>query len=119
MDDEEEAVRNITSQLLTHLGYEVELAGNGEEAITRFGQAESAGRPFSQVNARPDHPRRHGRFQNLQKLREINPEVRANHRQRIFERSIVEFFDEHGFNASLTKPFTIKQHQTALANSGA
>ncbi|OPY13551.1 MAG: Blue-light-activated protein [Syntrophus sp. PtaB.Bin075] len=117
--DDEEAVRNITSQLLTHLGYEVELAGNGEEAITRFGQAESAGRPFSQVMLDLTIRGGMGGFKTLQKLREINPEVRAIIVSGYTNDPIVEFFDEHGFNASLTKPFTIKQLQTALANSGA
>jgi CheY-like chemotaxis protein len=60
-----------------------------------------------------------GGFKTLQKLREINPEVRAVIVSGYTNDPIVEFFDEHGFNASLTKPFTIKQLQTALANSGA
>jgi CheY-like chemotaxis protein len=117
--DDEETVREITGQILTHLGYEVELASNGDEAIARFMKAESEGRPFSQVLLDLTIRGGMGGFKTLQKLREINPEVRAVIVSGYTNDPVVEFFNMHGFNASLTKPFTIKQLKTALANSKA
>jgi CheY-like chemotaxis protein len=117
--DDEETVREITGQILTHLGYEVELASNGDEAVSLFTQAESEGRPFSQVLLDLTIRGGMGGFKTLQKLREINPSVRAVIVSGYTNDPVVEFFNMHGFNASLTKPFTIKQLQMALANSEA
>jgi len=115
--DDEESVREITGQILTHLGYVVELAANGEEAVALFSQAESTERHFSHVMLDLTIRGGMGGFKTLQKLREIDPEVRAIIVSGYTNDPVVEFFDTHGFNASLTKPFTIKQLQTALANS--
>ncbi len=115
--DDEETVREITGQILNHLGYEVEMVADGEEAVSRFSEAETSGRPFSQVMLDLTIRGGMGGFKTLQKIREINPKVRAVIISGYTNDPVVEFFDTHGFDASLTKPFTIKQLQEALAVS--
>ena len=47
--DDEEIVREAVGEMLTHLGYEVDSAGDGAEATELFAQARDSGRPFDVV----------------------------------------------------------------------
>jgi hypothetical protein len=47
--DDEEAVRTIAVEMLSHIGYEVESARDGAEAIAQFIEARKSGRPFDIV----------------------------------------------------------------------
>jgi hypothetical protein len=47
--DDEETVRMVTGKMLRHLGYEVEFAKDGEEAIRLYESAKKSGRPFDAV----------------------------------------------------------------------
>jgi CheY-like chemotaxis protein len=45
--DDEEMVRNVLGVMLERLGYEVQNASNGEEAIKIYITAQQEGRPFT------------------------------------------------------------------------
>ena len=47
--DDEEVVRDVSYALLTHLGYEVEVAVDGVEAIELYKKAMESEKPFDMV----------------------------------------------------------------------
>lgn len=47
--DDEESVLHLANELLGHLGYEVELSKDGEEALELYKKAKEAGQPFDAV----------------------------------------------------------------------
>ena len=47
--DDEEMIRTLSSQILSHLGYQVTTCANGEEAILRYTTAKEQGNPYFAV----------------------------------------------------------------------
>jgi len=47
--DDEEIIRDVADGILSRLGYEVECASNGEEAVEAYARAKEKGRPFDVV----------------------------------------------------------------------
>ena len=47
--DDEPSVLTVVKAALETLGYEVEVAADGGQAVERFGQARAQGRPFAAV----------------------------------------------------------------------
>ena len=47
--DDEEMVREVLGRMLKRLGYEVDFATDGSQAIEKFVQAKEAGEPFAAV----------------------------------------------------------------------
>ena len=44
--DDEEIIRNLSSELLSVLGHDVEVAKHGQEALEKYQSAISVGNPF-------------------------------------------------------------------------
>ena len=47
--DDEELIREVTCDMLRSMGYEVESAGDGQEAIELYKKARESGQPFGAV----------------------------------------------------------------------
>jgi two-component system cell cycle sensor histidine kinase/response regulator CckA len=75
--DDQENVREVSGGMLTHLGYQVEFATNGKEAIELYEKALEPGEPFDAVILDLTIPGDIGGREVVQMLRKINPEVKA------------------------------------------
>jgi PAS domain S-box-containing protein len=113
MDDEED-IRDIFSKLLTHLGYDAELAEEGNEVISKFREAREADAPFSAVILDLTVKDGLGGRQTLKKLLQIEPEVKAVITTSYADDPIVTGFRYFGFAAALVKPFTMQELQDSL-----
>lgn len=71
--DDEEEVRNVTSRVLTHLGYDVTLASGGSQGIEAY---EESDEPFDVVMLDLTMPHPNG-SETLRVLREIDPGARV------------------------------------------
>ena len=71
--DDEEEVRNVTSRVLTHLGYDVTLAAGGSKGIEAY---EESDEPFDVVMLDLTMPHPNG-SETLRVLREIDPSARV------------------------------------------
>ena len=47
--DDEEIVREVAGEIILHLGFEVDFAVDGQEAIEKYSQAMKNGKPFAMV----------------------------------------------------------------------
>ena len=47
--DDEEIIRNMSSELICALGHDVEVAKHGQEALEKYQEAIAAGKPFDIV----------------------------------------------------------------------
>jgi DNA-binding NarL/FixJ family response regulator len=74
--DDKEIVRNAICEVLAALGYEVESAVEGEQAIALYGTARAAGTPFDVVVLDMTIERGMGGREAIAKLLEIDPEVK-------------------------------------------
>jgi PAS domain S-box-containing protein len=106
--DDEEIIRNITGEMLTVIGYEVEFAKDGAETIQMVKEAKEAEKPYDAVILDLTIPGKMGGKQAIKKLLEIDPELKAIVFSGYSNDPILANFEEYGFKGMMHKPFEIK-----------
>ena len=76
--DDEEFIRNLSSELLGALGHDVEVAQHGQEALEKYQGAIAAGKPFDIVILDLTVRGGMGGAETMQKLLEMDPAVKAS-----------------------------------------
>jgi signal transduction histidine kinase/CheY-like chemotaxis protein len=107
--DDEEMVLKVLWQVLTHLGYEVELARDGDQAVDKYAQAKEAGRPYDAVILDLTVPGGMGGKETLKKLQAIAPRVKALVSSGYSDDPIMAHYAEYGFSAVIAKPYKISE----------
>jgi len=107
--DDEEIVRTIAGEILRHIGYDVEFAINGEEAITAFKNSLDSGTRFDAVILDLTIPGGMGGKEAVKKLMEITPEVKAIASSGYHNDPIMANFREYGFKNVIPKPYKVSQ----------
>lgn len=112
--DDEDYIRRTAAKLLEHLGYEAATASKGSEVVTMYREALDEARPFDAVILDLVVTGGSGARDTLAHLRELDPEVRAIVTSGYATDAILEEYEEHGFVAALTKPYTVHSMEKAL-----
>ena len=107
--DDEEIVRFVTANMLKELGYEVESVSSGEEAIEIYLNAVKEGNPFSAVITDLTVRGGMGGRETVEKLLEIDPDVRTIIFSGYSEDPITSNFRDYGFKGFLCKPCQIEE----------
>ena len=115
--DDEEVIRDVCNALLTHLGYEAEVAVEGVEAIEMYEKAMESEEPFDVVFLDLTNKVGMGGADTIVRLLEIDPDVKAIVATGYSGDPIMSNFREHGFRSALPKPFTLDQLKTALQDA--
>jgi CheY-like chemotaxis protein len=105
--DDEGTVRVLARQILTLLGYDVVEACDGHEALHLYTTAQAAGEPFAAVLLDLTIPGGIGGCETLERLRVLDPHVRAIVTSGYADDPVITNFRRYGFAAALTKPYTI------------
>ncbi len=114
--DDEEVLREFTSRILSNLGYEVEVATEGEEAIKLFKKAKESGKPFDAVIMDLTIQGGLGGKETISKLHEIDPEVKAIVSSGYSNDPIMTDYRKFGFMAIIKKPYTIDELSRILSD---
>ncbi len=107
--DDDDLVRNTLKELLEHFDYEVETAPDGESALKIFIQALTENRPFDYVILDLIVPGKLNGFETYQKMKSLDPDLKAILISGYFEEPVIKNYKEYGFKGALIKPFTIQQ----------
>ena len=107
--DDEESVREIAGEILTHLGYEVVLAKDGKEAIETYRQLMVTGKAFDLVIMDLTIPGGMGGKEAIQRLQEIDPQVKAIVASGYSNDPVMANYNDYGFKGVISKPFLINQ----------
>ncbi|HXC62490.1 MAG TPA: ATP-binding protein, partial [Nitrospiria bacterium] len=113
--DDEEAIREFASEVLSQLGYEVECAQNGLEAIELFRKARESRRHFAAAILDLTVRSGMGGKETGRRLREMDPGVKTIVSSGYSNDAVLADFREHGFSARMTKPYTAENLSRILA----
>jgi len=113
MDDDEGLLRNV-GELLEGIGYEVETARNGEDAVILYKRSQVLLRPFDAVVLDLTITGGLGGRACLQEIMAIDLFVKALVMSGYSEDAVLSEFKQHGFSAVVIKPFTVEELHEAL-----
>lgn len=105
--DDEEAVRIAVAALLRHLGYTVEVAAHGEEAVALYQAAQARGERFDVVLLDLTVRGGFGGLPTLQALRRLDPTVTAVMVSGYADDPVLADPARFGFHGALAKPYGI------------
>ncbi len=107
--DDEILIQNVASRMLKRLGYEVDIAANGDEAVQLFRTALEEQRPYDLVILDLTVPGGRGGKDTLRVLRQLDPEIKAVVTSGYSNDPILSDFESHGFSGHLEKPFNLSE----------
>jgi two-component system cell cycle sensor histidine kinase/response regulator CckA len=105
--DDEEAIRGLAGMMLARLGYSVEAAADGREAVEMYVRARDAGHAFDVVIMDLTVPGGMGGEDTIKALLGIDPNVRAIVSSGYADDPVMAEFARYGFKGVVPKPFTV------------
>jgi PAS domain S-box-containing protein len=112
--DDEAMLRDVTRDILEIVGYQVETACNGEEAIELYSQAQLGGAPFGAVILDLTIKGGMGGKETIKRLQEIDPDIRAIVVSGYSNDPVMANFKEYGFFDALHKPYRLEDLERSL-----
>jgi len=112
--DDEAAIRELTSQLLGTLGYEVTAVPDGLEAVRLYERALRRGEHFQAVILDATVRGGMGGVATIERLRSMDPTVNAIICSGYSDEAALSQFLAYGFRGALPKPFTRSELSDAL-----
>jgi signal transduction histidine kinase len=114
--DDEEVVRDTVVTSLKRLGYEVEFAKDGEEAIEIYRQALDSGKPFDAVILDLTVPGGMGGREAVARLLEMDPGTKAIVTSGYSDDPVMADCERYGFVARIPKPLAMGLLSETLHN---
>jgi PAS domain S-box-containing protein len=112
--DDEQAIRRLLELMMSQLGYEVECASDGAEAVELFMRATASGRGFAGVLLDLTVPGRMGGKDAAEQLRKIDPSVKLIVSSGYADAPILSEFQKYGFDDVIRKPYTLTELSDVL-----
>jgi two-component system cell cycle sensor histidine kinase/response regulator CckA len=112
--DDEESVLEATGEVLAYLGYDVEVARNGEETVGLYKEASDCMEPFDAVILDLTVRGKMDGIKTIQTLLEIDPDVRAIISSGYSDDPVMARYGEYGFCGAIVKPYTVEELNRTL-----
>jgi two-component system cell cycle sensor histidine kinase/response regulator CckA len=112
--DDEDSIREVAREMLSTLGYEVELARDGHEAIGLYQAARNCSHPFDVVVLDLTVPGGMGGAEAIERLLEIDPEIKAVVSSGYSNDPIMADYTKYGFRGVVSKPYSAKELSQTL-----
>lgn len=105
--DDDAVIRGIIRSMLSESGYEIRVAGHGIQAIQYFAEAKDTGSPFDAVILDLNVPSGMGGDKALERLRVIDPGVKAILLTGDISHPAMDHYTILGFKTAVIKPFIL------------
>jgi signal transduction histidine kinase/CheY-like chemotaxis protein/ABC-type uncharacterized transport system substrate-binding protein len=112
--DDEEMIREIAREILTHLGHDVDVCRDGESALALYRDARRQGRPYAAVIMDLTIPGRMGGKDLMSEILKIDPRAKGIVSTGYSDDPILASFRDYGFCAFVAKPYTPAELKDAL-----
>lgn len=120
--DDDDMVRELAEEMLHYLGYEVQVARDGLEAVQLYREAMARELPFDLVVLDLTVRAGMGGKEALRVLQELDPSVRAVVASGYADDPVMAAFAEHGFMGAISKPYQMEKLsevvQSAIGSAG-
>jgi PAS domain S-box-containing protein len=113
--DDEKMVLDVAGEMLRRLGYEVERAQSGEEAIKRYASAIANGEPFDAVILDLTVREGMGGREAMEHLLRVDPQVVAFLSSGYSEDPAIKDHKRYGFTGVIKKPYSVDLLARSLA----
>lgn len=105
--DDEPMIRSVAKEMLLHMGYDVELAKNGEEVIEVFQKAREQNMDFDIMILDLTVKGGMGGKETIREIKRIDPSALAIVTSGYSNDPVLNNYKEFGFSGAIKKPFTI------------
>jgi signal transduction histidine kinase/ActR/RegA family two-component response regulator len=112
--DDDETLRILFKAVLTQLGYDVQTARDGAEAIALFEASKAGGRGFDAVLLDLTVIGGMGGMETAGKLKELDPSSKLIVSSGYSDAPVMSDFGEYGFDAVILKPWTVTEMSEVL-----
>jgi len=107
--DDEEMVREVLGGMLSRLGYEVDFASDGSQAIEKYVKAKETNQPFDAVILDLTIPGGMGGKKAIKELLKIDPQAKAIVSSGYSDDPIMADFQKYWFSGVIAKPYKIAE----------
>lgn len=107
--DDNEAVLETASEMLCHIGYQVELAKDGIEALNFYRKAMEAGQVYDAVILDLTVPGGMGGMETMQNIIELDPAARGIVSSGYSNDPVMQEYDQYGFAGIARKPYKLEK----------
>jgi signal transduction histidine kinase/CheY-like chemotaxis protein len=112
--DDDEALRDLSKAVLSTLGYEVQTAGDGAEAVDLYKKTKAAGKGFDAVLLDLTVTGGIGGLEAAAMLKQLDPYARLIVSSGYSDAPVMSRFAEYGFDAVILKPWTVREMSEVL-----
>ncbi len=114
--DDEEMIRDISSQMLTILGHDVHCVEDGDGAIKAYREARDIGAPFDLVIMDLTIPGGMGGQQAVIEILQIDPQAKVIVSSGYSTDPVMANFREYGFCGMITKPYSLNDLENIVGS---
>ena len=112
--DDEEMILGVAKEMLGILGYEVDTALNGRQAIVKYENSRKSGAPYDVVIMDLTIPGGNGGESVIKELLLLNPKIKAIVTSGYSTGQVMAYPKKHGFKERLIKPFNMDALEKTL-----
>lgn len=113
--DDEEVVRDVTTRMLQHLGYDTDVAADGQQTLEKYAAAKSNGHPFDITIMDLTIPGGMGGEEAIRRLLAMDPDAKVIVASGYSSSPILADYTAYGFAGCLAKPFQLSSLRDTLS----
>jgi len=114
--DDEEMIRSVAHEMLTHLGFHVVLAKDGAESVDLYKKEMETDAPFDFVIMDLTVPGGMGGKEAVKKILQIEPKAKVIVSSGYSNDPIMANISDYGFSGAISKPFQLRNLQEVISD---